>query len=116
MLAVQSLNARELSPKLWQAEVNSQLSQNREWLRVERRDIQGGLLSFIDSPLREPIFDAKSRLNEQAEIVQTCLRSKRLNGPAFSRSYFVPQVNGMGLEVMELCLPMLEQGGPLASP
>ena len=113
VLVVQSLNARELSPKLWQAEVNSLLSQNREWLRVERRDIQGGLLSFIDSPLREPVFDAKSRLNEQAEIVQTCLRSKRLNGPAFSRSYFVPQVNGMGLEVMELCLPMLEQGGPI---
>ncbi|MEY3886254.1 MAG: Sensor protein FixL [Pseudomonadota bacterium] len=110
VLSIQTVHAKELPAKLWQAEVNSLLSQNREWLRVERRDLQGGILSFIDSPLREPLFDAKSRTNEQAEIVQTCLRAKRLNGPAFSRSYFVPQVNGMGLEVMELCLPMLVQG------
>ncbi len=110
VLSIQTVHVKDLPAKLWQTDVSNLLSQNREWLRVERRDLQGGILSFIDSPLREPVFDAKSRTNEQAEIVQTCLRAKRLNGPAFSRSYFVPQVNGMGLEVMELCLPMLVQG------
>ena len=110
VLSIQTVHVKDLPAKLWQTDVSNLLSQNREWLRVERRDLQGGILSFIDSPLREPVFDAKSRTNEQAEMVQTCLRAKRLNGPAFSRSYFVPQVNGMGLEVMELCLPMLVQG------
>jgi two-component system sensor histidine kinase DctS len=110
VLYLQSLQAKELPPKLWQSEVASYLNQNRDWLRIERRDPQGDILSFTDSPLREPIFDAKSRLNEQAEIMQTCLRAKRLNGPAYSRSYFVPQANGLGLEVMELCLPAMAQG------
>jgi two-component system sensor histidine kinase DctS len=110
VLYLQSLQAKGLPQKLWQSEVNSFLGQNREWLRIERRDAQGDILGFTDSQLREPIFDAKSRMNEQAEIMQTCLRAKRLNGPAYSRSYFVPQANGLGLEVMELCLPAMEQG------
>lgn len=113
ILYLQSLQAKGLPQKLWQSEVNSLLGQNRDWLRIERRDPQGAILNFADSPLREPLFDAKSRMNEQAEIMQTCLRAKRLNGPAYSRSYFVPQANGLGLEVMELCLPALEQGVPV---
>jgi len=86
---------------------------NREWLRVERRDAQGLVVQGVDSPLREPVFNAKTRMNEQAEIIQTCLRAKRLNGPAYSRSYFVPQNNGLGFEVIEMCLPTLESGIPV---
>jgi two-component system sensor histidine kinase DctS len=86
------------------------LSQNRAWLRVERRDLQGLILDASVSPFKPTLFDAQTRMNEQAEIVQTCLRSKRLNGPAYSRSYFVPQANGIGLEVMEMCTPILVQG------
>jgi two-component system sensor histidine kinase DctS len=111
VLNLQSLQAKNLSAKHWQAEVTSLLSQNHDWLRLERRDVQGGVMSFVETPFREPVFDAKTRLNEQVEIMQTCLRAKRLNGPAYSRSYFVPQANGLGLEVMELCVPIIEQGG-----
>jgi two-component system sensor histidine kinase DctS len=113
VLSLQKLNAKELTPKLWQSEVSSLFSLHREWLRIERRDAQGLVLSYVDSPLREPVFDAKTRMNEQAEIIQTCLRAKRLNGPAYSRSYFVPQANGLGFEVMEMCLPTLEHGIPV---
>jgi two-component system sensor histidine kinase DctS len=111
VLNLQSLQAKNLSAKHWHAEVTSLLSQNHDWLRLERRDPQGGMMSFVETPFREPVFDAKTRLNEQVEIMQTCLRAKRLNGPAYSRSYFVPQANGLGLEVMELCVPIIEQGG-----
>ena len=111
VLNLQSLQAKNLSAKHWHAEVTSLLSQNHDWLRLERRDPQGGVMSFVETPFREPVFDAKTRLNEQVEIMQTCLRAKRLNGPAYSRSYFVPQANGLGLEVMELCVPIIEQGG-----
>ena len=110
ILNLQSLQAKGLPPKLWQSDVVSLLGQNREWLRIERRDMQGAVLDFADSPLREPLFNTKTRMNEQIEIMQTCLRAKRLNGPAYSRTYFVPQANGLGLEVMELCLPAIEQG------
>lgn len=113
IVTLQNLQAGSLSPKLWQAEVKPLLSQNRSWLRIERRDLKGLVLDAVASPLKPNLFDDQNRMNEQAEIVQTCLRSKRLNGPAYSKSYFVPQANGIGLEVMEMCLPIIEQGTSL---
>ena len=113
VLSLQNLHAKGLPPKLWESEVRNMFSLNREWLRVERRDAQGLVVQGVDSPLREPVFNAKTRMNEQAEIIQTCLRAKRLNGPAYSRSYFVPQNNGLGFEVIEMCLPTLESGIPV---
>ena len=113
IVTLQNLQAGSLSPKLWQAEVKPLLSQNRSWLRIERRDLKGLVLDAVASPLKPNLFDDTNRMNEQAEIVQTCLRSKRLNGPAYSKSYFVPQANGIGLEVMEMCLPIIEQGTSL---
>ena len=110
IVSLQTLQLKSLPSKLWQAEVPLLLSQNRAWLRVERRDLQGLILDASVSPFKPILFDDQTRMNEQAEIVQTCLRSKRLNGPAYSRSYFVPQANGIGLEVMEMCLPVLMQG------
>ncbi len=112
-MALQSLNAKSLSAKNWRTEAESLLSQNREWLRVEKRDLQGAVRDFVISPFREPLFDGMTRQNEQAEIIQTCLRAKRLNGPAYSRTYFVPQSNGLGFEVMEMCLPMIEHGASM---
>ena len=110
IVSLQTLQLKSLPSKLWQTEVLLLLSQNRAWLRVERRDLQGLILDASVSPFKPTFFDAQTRMNEQAEIVQTCLRSKRLNGPAYSRSYFVPQANGIGLEVMEMCTPILVQG------
>ena len=112
-LTLQSLNAKSLSAKSWRLEVESLMGQHREWLRVERRDLQGAVSEFVTSPYREPLFDGSMRLSEQSEIIQTCVRAKRLNGPAYSRSYFVPQNNGLGFEVIEMCLPTLESGIPV---
>ena len=111
--SLQSLNARALGSKNWRAEVTSLMGQNREWLRAEKRDLQYLMADAVNSPLREPVFDGTSRLHEQAEIIQTCVRAKRLNGPAYSRTYFVPLANGIGFEVMEMCLPIIELGVPV---
>ena len=110
VLILQNLNAKALSQKLWQAEMTDLLSQNRDWLRVEKRDLQGITLDAVSTPLKPELFSDKSRVGENAETMQACLRARRLNGPAYSRSYFVPQSNGRGLEVMEMCLPMIERG------
>jgi len=110
IVSLQNLQVKSLPSKLWQAEFQLLLNQNRSWLRVERRDLQGLILEAAISPFKPTLFDVNNRMNEQAEIVQTCLRSKRVKGPAYSRSYFVPQANGIGLEVMEMCLPIIERG------
>ena len=110
VLYLQNLQAKNLPPNLWQSEARNLLNQNRDWLRVEQRDLQGTILNHVDTPLRDPLYNPRSRMSENVEIVQTCLRSKRLNGPAYSKSYFVPQANGLGQEVMEVCIPALENG------
>ena len=110
VLILQNLQNKALPQKLWQAEIANLLSQNRDWLRVEKRDLQGISLDTVSSPLKPELFNDKSRMGEHVETMQACLRARRLNGPAYSRSYFVPQSNGLGLEVMEVCLPMIERG------
>ena len=110
VLILQNLNAKALSQKLWQAEITDLLNQNRDWLRVEKRDLQGTTLDAVSSPLKPELFNDKSGMGEHAETLQACLRARRLNGPAYSRSYFVPQSNGRGLEVMEMCLPLIDRG------
>lgn len=112
-LTLQSLNAQSLSAKSWRAEADRLMAQNREWLRVEKRDLQGLVSEFVISPYLEPLFDGNTRLSEQSEIIQTCIRAKRLNGPAYSRTYFVPQASGLGFEVMEMCLPLIEHGASI---
>ena len=110
VLILQNLNAKALSQKLWQEEITDLLNQNRDWLRVEKRDLQGTTLDAVSSPLKPELFNDKSGMGEHAETLQACLRARRLNGPAYSRSYFVPQSNGRGLEVMEMCLPLIDRG------
>ena len=39
-----------------------------------------------------------------------CATARKLNGMAYSASYFVPQIDGLGMEVMEACLPLMEAG------
>jgi two-component system sensor histidine kinase DctS len=110
VLTLQSIQSKTLSIPSWHTEMSILLGHNREWLRIEKRDLQGVIVHFSDSPLREPVFNVSSRAQEQAEIIQTCSRARRVNGAAYSRSYFVPQSNGLGLEMMDLCLPIIEQG------
>ncbi len=51
-----------------------------------------------------------SRSDAKAEVAQACEAARRYNGPAYSSSYFVPQADGLGMEVMELCMPLVTAG------
>ena len=86
------------------------LRDKREWLRVEQRDPQWRLLNAEDSPLRAPAFERTPRQEVLNEMVRSCLRAKQFNGPAYSSSYYLPLANGLGSEVMELCMPTMHAG------
>ena len=110
---VQSLQgtlSSQPGPGEWHGQLQGLLTQHREWLRVEWRDPQLRLQAAIDSPLRAPVFERTPRSDTMAEILQSCQRAKRSNGPAYSGSYYLPQFNGLGMEVMELCLPLTHEG------
>ncbi len=108
--SLQALQAGSPSPSLWTIEANGLLRQHREWLRIEWRDAQLQTLAQLDTPYRPPVFARLGRSNAQADVALACANARRVSGPAYSASYFVPQMDGLGLEVMELCLPQVTAG------
>jgi len=94
----------------WVHEASTLLREHREWLRIELRDPQLAVAAFADSPFRSPAFARLGRTNAQADVAQACANARRVSGPGYSTSYFLPQTDGLGLEVMELCLPQVTAG------
>ena len=86
------------------------LREHREILRLEWRSETLAILSPVNTPYRPAIFERFGRDNAQADVASACSAAKRLSGAAYSTSYFVPQVDGLGLEVMDVCLPIVAAG------
>ncbi len=115
---VQSLQALQVSERLksgaststWVLAADALLRNQREWLRLEWRDTALVPLVHADSPYRPPAFARLGRSNAQAEVALACAYARRVSGPAYSASYFLPQNDGVGVEAMELCLPKIEAG------
>ena len=107
---LQALQSEHVQVKTWQPEAMRLLRENRDWLRIEWRDQQLNPVAAADSPLRPPIFERTPRHEVVNETIQSCQRARRFNGPAYSSTYYLPQPDGLGMEVMELCLPMTQDG------
>ncbi|MES2999972.1 MAG: ATP-binding protein [Pseudomonadota bacterium] len=110
---VQSLQALQSGPPTrtaWAEEAAQLLRSHREWIRIEWRDAGLATIAYVDSPYRPPPFARLGRANANADVALACASGRRVSGPAYSSSYFVPQVDGLGMEVMELCLPQVEAG------
>ncbi len=110
---VQSLQALQAGPPTraaWHDEAGRLLREHREWVRIEWRDSALDTVAFADTPFRAPVFALLGRSNAHADVLLACAGGRRVSGPAYSSSYFVPQPDGMGLEIMELCLPQVTSG------
>lgn len=107
---LQALQAGNLAPEPWQAEAAQLLRRHREWMRIEWRGPNLEVLASVDTPYRMPVFARFGRANSQAEVQQACVNARRLSSHAYARSHFVPQLDGLGLELMELCLPQVTAG------
>jgi two-component system, LuxR family, sensor histidine kinase DctS len=86
------------------------LQDHREIVLIEWRDRNLVQRAQLDSPYRARVFTRLPREEFFSEWSQACQRARRAGGAAYSESYFVPAQDGLGLEVMDLCLP-LTQGG-----
>jgi two-component system sensor histidine kinase DctS len=105
--ALQALQARSQGqPERWTTDAGALLRDRRELLRIEWRDRSFGTLGQADTPYRAPLFDRLGRSNALPDVQLACTNAQRASGPAYSPSYFVPQADGLGLEVMELCVPV----------
>jgi two-component system sensor histidine kinase DctS len=107
---LEALQSRRLAPSAWIAEAAELLRQHREWLRIEWRDPNLSTIAFADTPFRAGPFARLGRANANADVALACANARRVSGPAYSGSYFLPQPDGLGLEVMEFCLPLASAG------
>ena len=110
---VQTLQALQFSnhaASAWQQDAGQVLRDHREWLRIEQRDANLQIMAQVDTPYRSPVFARMGRSAQSAEVAQACALAKRQSGPGYSATTYVPQSNGTGLEVMELCLPTMVDG------
>ena len=111
--SLQALQSRNpLQSDLWKTDAAGLLREHRELLRIEWRDAALVTLARADTTFRAPVFDRLGRNNAQSDVVLACTNARRATGPAYAPSYFVPQNDGLGLEVMELCLPLTVAGAP----
>ncbi|RYZ07891.1 MAG: PAS domain-containing sensor histidine kinase, partial [Comamonadaceae bacterium] len=107
---LQALQAGHPAPEQWQQAADYVLRSNRELVRVEWRGPRLEPMAWADTPYRPPVFARLGRVNAQAEVQQACLTARRLSSHAYARSHFVPQLDGLGLELMELCVPQVVAG------
>lgn len=94
----------------WHQAAEQLLRAHREWVRLEWRGPALDLRAEADTPYRPPVFTRFGRASAQPEVQQACNAAARTSSHAYARSYFVPQADGLGLELMELCLPQVEVG------
>jgi len=92
-------------PERWRAEAADLLRARRELLRVEWRERGQSISQAVESPYRGPLFSLLRRRDLDADTEAACAAALRLSAPSWSRSYFVPQPAGLGLEVIDVCLP-----------
>ena len=110
--ALQALQALPPEVPTWTAEAQRLLHDRRELLRLEWRDAELGLVAGADSPHRPPVFARLGRSATLGDVALACTAARRTSGPGYSSSYFLPQQDGLGMEVMELCLPQSGGGQP----
>ena len=107
---LQALHSGSPPAPAWELGAQALLREHREWMRLEWRDKVLLPHGVADTPFRPPVFARLGRANAQADVALACANARRVSGPAYSSSYFVPQSDGLGLEVMELCLPLVTAG------
>jgi two-component system sensor histidine kinase DctS len=106
----QALQANNPAPEAWRLLAAELLRGNRELMRLESRDLALGLVSFAETPYRTPVFERLGRDATHNDVSFACAAARRFSGPAYSTSYFLPQADGLGLEVLDMCLPVLVSG------
>ena len=106
----QALQASERTPSSWHLSATELLREHREIMRLEWRGESLDVLAFAETPYRTSVFERLGRAGMQADVSLTCTTARRLSGSAYSTSYFMPQPNGLGLEVLDMCLPIVMAG------
>jgi two-component system, LuxR family, sensor histidine kinase DctS len=108
--SLQALQAGTPTHAGWTADAQQLLRDRREIMRIEWRDARLATLYVVDTPYRAPVFTRFGRTSAQPEVSLACASARRSSGAGYAASYFVPQPDGLGIEVMDMCLPQMNGG------
>ena len=106
----QALHSSDLTPAAWRALATDFLREHREIMRLEWRSESLKILANADTPYRSPVFERLGRDSALADVSLACTTARRLSGPAYSTSYFIPQTDGLGFEMLDMCMPIMTAG------
>ena len=106
----QALQSGNPNTDTWLLPATTLLRERREIMRLEWRSNALDVLRFVNSPYLNPIFERLGRSTLQADVSAACTAARRQSGAVYSSSYFLPQADGLGLEVMDMCLPIMAAG------
>jgi two-component system, LuxR family, sensor histidine kinase DctS len=106
----QALLSGERTPGTWRQPAADLLREQREIMRLEWRSESLAVLAYADTPYRSPVFERLGRSTAQADVSLACTTARRVSGPAYSTSYFMPQSDGLGFEMLDMCMPIMMAG------
>ena len=94
----------------WEAAALKLLEDHREWLHLEWFGPRLNSLAAVDSPYYPPLrlVEEPSLADSDIGAAQACAAARKLEGAAYAPSRFVTRANGVGEEVMEVCLPLMQ--------
>ena len=105
--AILALPGRATPSETWQHHAQELLLAHPEVLRLERRNADHRVVDAVDTRSRPPLFSELNRSEAQLDTELACSTAHRRHGPTYSRSYFVPHSDGLGQEVMDVCIEEL---------
>ena len=97
-------------PKVWTQGAASLLREHREIVRMEWRDNALNVIGAVDSVYQASIFAKLPRSSTFADVQAACAGARRRSGPSYSTSHFQPIADGLGVELIEMCLPLTNAG------
>jgi two-component system sensor histidine kinase DctS len=108
--ALQAMQWNDPTSVQWRQSAAKMLQERRALQRIERRDAGLRVVEAVDSAYRGPLFTRIARPEIDLEAQAACAAVRRHGQPSVSRSYFVPQPDGLGLEVIDACVPVTAGG------
>jgi len=109
---LQSLHGIAVSPGAWAGPAGEVLAVHREMVRLEWRGNDRQLIASRDTPFLSDLFSYLNRSQALPDMRQACDNALRSSGPSYSPSYFWPMQGGLGLELLDMCLPVVRNGKP----
>lgn len=91
----------------WQSAAATILRNQRDLAHIEWRSPQLQIEASEESPYLNLQWSAIDRTGMNTESNTACLRARNSGAASYAGSYFLSQGNGAGLELLELCVPVI---------